>query len=297
MEIKDLDETQKITTRLYNKFQEKIDNTTGEVTTIVSSFLQKEKTKDDFLKLFAENITFLIEGLSSASIKVFLMIIKNINYQNVFQYTSEFVNYFVEKEIMSKSSVYNAINELIEKKVILKITKEQREIFGIIGSKSFIINPQIAGKGSFRDLKKLRQTVVKTFDFDKFEMKQEVEVESEYEGLEEVKKNPEDFYVENVKQVSSNNLIENEIVISKKQDMIENVSLPSQQDKKQKNDFCVMVQSFEITSKMLDIIKDLEASGKKEEAISFQKNLERYLETITNIVEKKNLNGISTSLD
>lgn len=296
MEIKDLDETQKITTRLYNKFQEKIDNTTGEVTTIVSSFLQKEKTKDDFLKLFAENITFLIEGLSSASIKVFLMIIKNINYQNVFQYTSEFVNYFVEKEIMSKSSVYNAINELIEKKVILKITKEQREIFGIIGSKSFIINPQIAGKGSFRDLKKLRQTVVKTFDFDKFEMKQEVEVESEYEGLEEVKKNPEDFYVENVKQVSSNNLIENEIVISKKQDMIENVSLPSQ-DKKQKNDFCVMVQSFEITSKMLDIIKDLEASGKKEEAISFQKNLERYLETITNIVEKKNLNGISTSLD
>lgn len=50
------------------------------------------------------------------------------------------------------------------------------------------MNPQIIGKGSFKDLKKLRQTVVKTFDFDNLEFKQEISVESEYEGFEQVKK-------------------------------------------------------------------------------------------------------------
>ncbi|EIQ2371183.1 hypothetical protein LUX15_001874, partial [Campylobacter jejuni] len=52
-EIVDLEN--KPVTRLYSKVEEKVDNITGEVTTIVSSFLQKEKTKDDFIKLFVEN--------------------------------------------------------------------------------------------------------------------------------------------------------------------------------------------------------------------------------------------------
>ncbi|MEL1110549.1 hypothetical protein AADW40_09510, partial [Campylobacter jejuni] len=52
------------TKKLYSSVQEKIDATTGEVTTVISSFLQREKTKDDFIKLFVENISFLTDNLS-----------------------------------------------------------------------------------------------------------------------------------------------------------------------------------------------------------------------------------------
>ncbi|EAL3833124.1 hypothetical protein EJU97_07720, partial [Campylobacter upsaliensis] len=135
---------------MYNKVQERVDSITGEVTTVISSFLQKEKTKDDFIKLFVENITYLTDNLSNPALRVILMMIKNLNYQNIFHYNSDFVSYFTNKKILGKSSVYRAIKELEDKNVIFKITKEQQEEYDIISSNSYIMNPQIIGKGSFK---------------------------------------------------------------------------------------------------------------------------------------------------
>ncbi|EAK0451880.1 replication/maintenance protein RepL [Campylobacter lari] len=209
----------KETKKLYSNVQEKVDAVTGEVTTVISSFLQREKTKDDFIKLFVENISFLTDNLSNPALRVVLMMIKNLNYQNVFNYSSDFVRYFESRKILGKSSVYRAIKELEEKQVIFKVTEEQRKEYDIIGSDSYIMNPQIIGKGSFKDLKKLRQTVIKTFDFDNLEFKQEVSVESEYEGLEQIKKNPDHYVIEEVKQIASDkNVVENQVIISKKDD-------------------------------------------------------------------------------
>ncbi|ELV8019238.1 replication/maintenance protein RepL, partial [Campylobacter upsaliensis] len=127
---------------MYNKVQERVDSITGEVTTVISSFLQKEKTKDDFIKLFVENITYLTDNLSNPALRVILMMIKNLNYQNIFHYNSDFVSYFTNKKILGKSSVYRAIKELEDKNVIFKITKEQQEEYDIISSNSYIMNPQ-----------------------------------------------------------------------------------------------------------------------------------------------------------
>ncbi|EAH7598130.1 hypothetical protein EOE16_08940, partial [Campylobacter upsaliensis] len=102
---------------MYNKVQERVDSITGEVTTVISSFLQKEKTKDDFIKLFVENITYLTDNLSNPALRVILMMIKNLNYQNIFHYNSDFVSYFTNKKILGKSSVYRAIKELEDKNV------------------------------------------------------------------------------------------------------------------------------------------------------------------------------------
>ncbi|MCR6587176.1 hypothetical protein [Campylobacter insulaenigrae] len=237
-EIVDLEN--KPVTRLYSKVEEKVDNITEEVTTIVSSFLQKEKTKDDFIKLFVENINYLADNLSNSALRVVLMMFKNLNYQNIFHYNSDFVSYFTNKKILGKSSVYRAIKELEDKNVIFKITKEQQEEYDIISPNSYIMNPQIIGKGSFKDLKKLRQTTIKEFDFEKLEMIQKVEVESEYEGLEEVKENPENYHIEDIKQISSPNAIENQIIISKReaesdnQALISNDTQPSLFDENQK---------------------------------------------------------------
>ncbi|EDB2063371.1 hypothetical protein U7171_001747 [Campylobacter coli] len=222
-EIVDLEN--KPVTRLYSKVEEKVDNITGEVTTIVSSFLQKEKTKDDFIKLFVENINYLTDNLSNSALRVVLMMFKNLNYQNIFHYNSDFVSYFTNKKILGKSSVYRAIKELEDKNVIFKITKEQQEEYDIISPNSYIMNPQIIGKGSFKDLKKLRQTTIKEFDFEKLEMIQKVEVESEYEGLDEVKENPENYYIEDIKQIAYPNTIENQIIISKKEAEVDNQTL------------------------------------------------------------------------
>lgn len=57
------------------------------------------------------------------------------------------------------------------------------EIFDVVETNSFIINPQIIGKGSFKDLKKLRQTIVKEFDFEKLELTQKFRIKSSYTGL------------------------------------------------------------------------------------------------------------------
>lgn len=222
-EIVDLEN--KPVTRLYSKVEEKVDNITGEVTTIVSSFLQKEKTKDDFIKLFVENINYLTDNLSNSALRVVLMMFKNLNYQNIFHYNSDFVSYFTNKKILGKSSVYRAIKELEDKNVIFKITKEQQEEYDIISPNSYIMNPQIIGKGSFKDLKKLRQTTIKEFDFEKLEMIQKVEVENEYEGLDEVKENPENYYIEDIKQIAYPNTIENQIIISKKEAEADNQTL------------------------------------------------------------------------
>ncbi|MCR6577854.1 replication/maintenance protein RepL [Campylobacter insulaenigrae] len=236
-EIVDLEN--KPVTRLYSKVEEKVDNITGEVTTIVSSFLQKEKTKDDFIKLFVENINYLADNLSNSALRVVLMMFKNLNYQNIFHYNSDFVSYFTNKKILGKSSVYRAIKELEDKNVIFKITKEQQEEYDIISPNSYIMNPQIIGKGSFKDLKKLRQTTIKEFDFEKLEMIQKVEVEGKYEGLEKVKKNPEDYYIEDIKQIFYPNAIENQVIISKKeaeadnQALITNYAQPSLFDNKE----------------------------------------------------------------
>ncbi|MCR6585672.1 hypothetical protein [Campylobacter insulaenigrae] len=237
-EIVDLEN--KPVTRLYSKVEEKVDNITGEVTTIVSSFLQKEKTKDDFIKLFVENINYLADNLSNSALRVVLMMFKNLNYQNIFHYNSDFVSYFTNKKILGKSSVYRAIKELEDKNVIFKITKEQQEEYDIISPNSYIMNPQIIGKGSFKDLKKLRQTTIKEFDFEKLEMIQKVEVEGKYEGLEKVKENPENYHIEDIKQISSPNAIENQIIISKReaeadnQALISNDTQPSLFDENQK---------------------------------------------------------------
>lgn len=224
MEIVNLGDVEKTSQKLYNKVEEKIDNITGEITTTVNSFLQKVNTKDDFIKLFTENISFLVSDLSGSALKVLLLIIRNINYQNIFQYNSEFVNYFESKKILGKSSVYNAMNELEKKNVILKITKEQREEFGVLGAKSFIINPNIIGKGSFRDLKELRQTVTKTFNFDKLEIKQETQIEAKYKGMDEILNNPENYNIIEASQIHNKdrNLIHNMIVVEEKQEKVNN---------------------------------------------------------------------------
>ena len=218
-EIIDLEKSRSTSARLYNRTQEIVDSQTGEVKTIVTSFLQKEQSKDAFIKVFVENLDFLVENLSNNARTVFLVMIKNVNYKNIFKYDSDFVKYFEERKILAKSSVYRALKELEDKQAIFKISENDKDKFDIIGKNSFMLNPQIVGKGSIKDLKQLRQTTVKTFNFETLEMTKEILTDAAYDGFDKVLAAPDDFQIDSVKQIQhSANNSETEIVISKKHD-------------------------------------------------------------------------------
>ena len=218
-EIIDLEKSRSTSARLYNRTQEIVDSQTGEVKTIVTSFLQKEQSKDAFIKVFVENLDFLVENLSNNARTVFLVMIKNVNYKNIFKYDSDFVKYFEERKILAKSSVYRALKELEDKQAIFKISENDKDKFDIIGKNSFMLNPQIVGKGSIKDLKQLRQTTVKTFNFETLEMTKEILTDAAYDGFDKVLAAPDDFQIDSVKQIQhSANKSETEIVIPKKHD-------------------------------------------------------------------------------
>ena len=215
-EIIDLEKSRSTSARLYNRTKEIVDSQTGEVKTIVTSFLQKEQSKDAFIKVFVENLDFLVENLSNNARTVFLVMIKNVNYKNIFKYDSDFVKYFEERKILAKSSVYRALKELEDKQAIFKISENDKDKFDIIGKNSFMLNPQIVGKGSIKDLKQLRQTTVNTFNFETLEMTKEILTD---DGFDKVLAAPDDFQIDSVKQIQhSANKSETEIVISKKHD-------------------------------------------------------------------------------
>ena len=257
-EIVDLEKVRSTSARLYNRTQEIVDSQTGEVKTIVTSFLQKEQTKDAFIKVFVENLDFLVENLSNNARTVFLVMIKNVNYKNIFKYDSDFVKYFEERKILAKSSVYRALKELEDKQAIFKISENDKDKFDIIGKNSFMLNPQIVGKGSIKDLKQLRQTTVKTFNFETLEMTKEILTDAAYEGFDKVLAAPDSFQVDSVKQIQhSANKSETEIVISKKHEEDEIIEVAAQTDNSQQSTQSVQENTTPsgIESDIADIMK------------------------------------------
>lgn len=257
MEIIDLEEVKKPSLKLYNKVEEKI-NEFGEVTTTTNSFVERVNTKDDFIKLFAMNISLLVADVSNTALKVFMMIIRNINFQNIFKYDTDFVSWFVDNNILGRSSVYNSISELEKKKIILKVSDEMKKEMSLIGSKLYYINPQIAGKGSIKDLRELRQTVTKTYNFDTLEMKQEYSVETKYNDLERVLSNPADYDLVEVSEAVSSDgkAINREIVVEKKPELENKETNKIQVENQNKSAENIKSEDLEAMQLKIELLKE-----------------------------------------
>ncbi|RAX56430.1 hypothetical protein CCZ01_09530 [Helicobacter monodelphidis] len=221
--IKNLEKEIEYSSKLYNKVVEVKDSKTGEVTSETSSFVRREKTRDDFVKLFVQNIDFVNKNLSDSALRVLLAMMKFINYQNIFVYNQEFVSYFERNKILGKSSVYRAFQELEEAQVIIKLGDDLKREYDMLVKKAYIINPNIVGKGSFMDIKKLRRTIVQDFDFVNFELSQNITTETIYKDLDEIINNPSAFVIDSVvEEQSENGNIERIITIAEKNDNYDN---------------------------------------------------------------------------
>lgn len=211
---------------VYTKEKNFLDSKTGEILTQETTFVKKETRKDHFIKMFVENIIFWIR-LDNKEKNILLCAILNMNWFNIFRIDPIFRKMAVEHCEINRNLVSKAINSLIKKNVFIKIDEKNfNEIYSkadikmIFTNKEYIINPQIVGKGSFRDLKKMRQTVITDYDFDTLEMKSQVIQEAKYDGFDEIINSPEKFQVKEARQEidKSGKFLKNELVISELED-------------------------------------------------------------------------------
>jgi hypothetical protein len=167
---------------IYNYTKETTDFTTGEIISRDELKISKEDKKENFIKVYIDNLYFMATNLNNSEKTVLFFIIANMNYKNVITISTELRKLIEIKAQISRTTIFTAITGLREKEVLLTPNSDEaRE------ENSFVLNPNVIGKGSIKDLKKLRQTVVTDFDFDKLEATQEVIRQVEYEGLEDVK--------------------------------------------------------------------------------------------------------------
>lgn len=224
--IVNLDE-QKKQQVVYTKENNLFDNQTGEVITQENTFIKKELKRDQFIKLFLENVIFWV-NLDNKEKNLLFLCINFMNWVNVIKIDSTFKKNAMLTCEVSRSSVTRAIDGLIEKNVLKKLTKDEYQSLGesikgalfsnIFTGEDYLINPQIVGKGSFRDIRKIRQTIVQDFDFDTMEMTKQVTQEAKYDGFDDIKDNTDKHEIKEITQNISENgkIITNEIVIGKK---------------------------------------------------------------------------------
>lgn len=186
-QIKQIDNTEK-QKAIFKHTKETIDFTTGEVISQNEIKISKEEKKENFIKVYIENLYFMATSLNNSEKTILFFIMANMNYQNVITISTELRQLIEKKAGISRTTIFTALNGLKDKNVLIApVEDEMKEEYNIYSKNSYILNPNVIGKGSIKDLKKLRQTVITNFDFDKLEATQEVIRQVEYDGFEEVK--------------------------------------------------------------------------------------------------------------
>lgn len=203
--IKDLNAGNKEGSILLKKERETINHQTGELISKEDLKISKEKNREKFIKVFIDNLDYIIEALKPIEKSIFFVLMHQMNYHNI---TS--LNSTIRKTIqislgLSQSAVSKGINALIEKKVLLKVEKENAEKFHISfwTDKEYLINPQLIGSGSFKELSKIRRVITTTFDFDTFEATKEIDSAYVYSDFEEVGQNLENYEIRQIENKSS----------------------------------------------------------------------------------------------
>lgn len=176
---------------------------TGEVSEVGRTLIKRAKSRDNFIKLFVENIDFLVR-LDSQEKTLFFYMLVRVDYNNIVSFDSSLKHSLISKKVMGRTSMYKALQGLLDKKVIYEIDEKLSEEITNIGMKDcYLLNPNLVGRGSWNELKKLRHTITRETDFTSFELKQRIEIEAAYEGLDEVLKNPEQYKVDMIEHKAS----------------------------------------------------------------------------------------------
>lgn len=294
--IKQIDNSEK-QKAVFKHTKETIDFTTGEVIAQNEYKISKEEKKENFIKVYIDNLYFMVTSLNNSEKTVLFFIMANMNYQNVVTISTELRQLIEKKASISRTTIFTALNGLKEKNVLIVPgdDDELKEEFNIYSKNSFILNPNVIGKGSLKDLKKLRQTVVTNFDFEKLEATQEIIREVEYDGFEEVKQGMLNgkSEISQIKQSfdEKNNIKKTDITICDKEEenhgdysivTLEPNTQKEDKDLEQENNIIAFeIEQNKIKSKELEL-RLLEAQNRKTELEIENKKLDLELKKINN---------------
>lgn len=214
-QIKPIDSHKK--TALYETRTGMFNPNTGEIETLNEIRVVKEKNITDFIQLYTDNSYFLAsKNMNNLERQCLLALFPQMTYFNIIS-----INSYTRKNIekitsLSKGSISKAVNGLIEKKILIKANENDLEKFvmNFTGTEYFF-NPNVVGKGSFKDLKNLRQTIVQEFNFDTFEMQEKIITETDY-GVNEVVNNIDKHEVKSITHSDVNGKKSTEILIGEK---------------------------------------------------------------------------------
>lgn len=286
--IKDLNaENEKKSRTIFRKQEQSINSFTGEITSSNNIIVTKMTKKDDFVKVFVENIDYINCELEKNEKQLMWCIFTAINYENLL-YIPSLMSYATSKAKMTIRNYYRAKKSLMEKEILLKIDDELAEQYSLGGkNKYLLVNPNIFGKGSFRDLSRLRQTIIKNFDFNTLEYTKEAIKEEIYNEAYELEHKPEDFEIHKVEQKITENESTLDICVAKKDiinvvDDVVDINIEKEEEKEKNKEF---INSINIlTSELLDRIKVLESTNRQAEADILNSRLISYLDKISKFV-------------
>ena len=193
--------------------------TDGSVENVEKFVIARETTKEDFIKIFVENIYYLVK-LDNNEKLLFFIILSKMDYKNIIFFDKSLRKGIIDTGLMSKSGMYRAFKGLLSKKVLYEIENKEslKEIMMISSDEAYIVNPNLVGKGSFRDLKRLRHTVITDYDFEKLEIRQKLIQEEKHDGFDEIAENLEAHEIKQIQKKED----ETKIIIGKK-DKIDSV--------------------------------------------------------------------------
>ena len=108
---------------------------------------------------------------------------------------------------------------------IFKIDRDFVKSYAGVGSDDcYLFNPNLVGRGSWNDLKNLRHTITREWDFENLEVRENLEIEEEYLGLDEIKNNQKQYQVKEINQEhdETTKVKNTEIVIEEKNNSANN---------------------------------------------------------------------------
>lgn len=226
IEIKDLNEINKNNKQqvVYRKDNLSTDCITGEVIERNQIIVRKVQTRESFIKLFTENIHYII-NLEPQEKTLFFTLLSSVDYKNVVRFDKSMKQNIILDKVLSRAGMYRALNGLIEKKVIFKIDRDFVKSYTGVGSDDcYLFNPNLVGRGSWNDLKNLRHTITREWDFENLEVRENLEIEEKYLSFDEIKNNQEQYQIKEINQEhnEATKVKNTEIVIEEKNNSINN---------------------------------------------------------------------------
>lgn len=282
---------------------EKVDKfvnySTGEVTSkSETKVLRVEKNTEVFFKLFVESIGTLY-GLNAVSSFKVLFAILNMatTRENIICLAFGMRSRICQTIGIHLNVFARGLKELVDREILKKTESKDY----------FVLNPYIFGQGTFIDIEKLRQKIELEYDFKKGEIRRTISADSITATGMSILENPNQYEISSIEHKGDKDNSNISVSVKHKDNNkgiapypAEPLLLPVSDDNaieeakieesdntddtraKKHNDidrlkYETMIKSFEITSKMLDRIKDLHTDGKKDEAMALQKDMQQYI--------------------